>query len=65
MPFRYWPEHPGERRCVNCDQRLIEEPERPHAELSRPSASTVKYVCPDNHERWLYDSRSQQWQQMY
>jgi hypothetical protein len=65
MPYPNWTEQPGERRCVNCDQRLVadapslREPAEPSAE------STVHYVCPDNHERWAYNSQSREWRQMY
>lgn len=65
MPYRNWPEHPGERRCVNCDQRLIAEPRRPADTAELPAPPAVNYVCPDDHERWAYDSQSREWRQMY
>lgn len=68
MPYRSWPEDPGERRCVNCDQRLVARVASPG--LSEPQAAgtaadTLDYVCPDDHERWMYDSRSKAWRQVY
>lgn len=63
--MRNWPDQPGERRCINCDQRLIATNAPRPEQLERPSEPTVQYVCPDNHERWAYDSESHQWRQMY
>jgi len=65
MPYRNWTEQPGERRCINCDQRLVAD-RHPSAETpERPAEPTIHYVCPDNHERWAYDSQSGEWRQMY
>jgi hypothetical protein len=58
-------ETPGERRCISCDQRLITDsgpPPPPPGALRQPA---VSYVCPDDHERWVYDSHSRKWTQMY
>lgn len=69
MPNRFGTEQPGERRCVNCDQRLVaysapsDAAQAPSS--SEPSPSVLDYVCPDDHERWAYDSQSRQWRQMY
>ncbi len=65
MPYRNWPEQPGERRCVNCDQRLIAESRQPRESAEVPDPPTINYVCPDDHERWAYDSQSREWRQMY
>ena len=69
MPYRFWTEQPGERRCINCDQRLIAY-SGPSAETtaqpaSAPAPTVLNYVCPDDHERWAYDSQSHEWRQMY
>lgn len=70
MPYRFWSENPGERRCVNCDQRLVAA-NGTHAlfaaqdEATPPSETVLNYVCPDNHERWAYNSQSREWRQMY
>lgn len=65
MPYRNWAEQPGERRCINCDQRLVADA-RPSPESPKPVVErTVQYVCPDNHERWAYNSQSREWRQMY
>lgn len=64
MPKRF-PETPGERRCVNCDQRLVTDP-MPPPQLAAPTPpAAVNYVCPDDHERWVYDPKSREWRQMY
>lgn len=68
MPYRYWPEDPRDRRCVNCDQRLVAHSGSPlPAEPPRNDApaDTLDYVCPDDHERWTYNSQSKEWRQMY
>jgi hypothetical protein len=65
MPYRNWLEQPGERRCVNCDQRLIADASRTSDVAEPREVSTVHYVCPDNHERWAYNSRLREWRQMY
>lgn len=68
MPYRYWSEHPGERRCVNCDQRLVADSESPanaSVATTETPAAILNYVCPDNHERWAYNSHSREWRQMY
>lgn len=68
MPYRSWPEDPGERRCVNCDQRLVAEyppPGSTEALTTDTPADTLDYVCPDDHERWMYDSQSKEWRQVY
>ena len=65
MPYQNWADLPGERRCVNCDQRLVADaPVVPEA-TPAPPEPTVHYVCPDNHERWSYNSQSREWRQMY
>lgn len=65
MPYRNWPEQPGERRCVNCDQRLVADAPASREAAELPKSSTVQYVCPDNHERWAYDAQSRVWRQVY
>lgn len=66
MPYRNWAEQPGERRCINCDQRLVAANAPTTQASPKPAAEpTVQYVCPDNHERWMYDARSREWRQMY
>ena len=65
MPYRHWPEHPGQRRCVNCDQRLIAASEGERDQREAPEPLLVHYVCPDDHERWAYNSQSREWRQMY
>jgi hypothetical protein len=65
MPYRNWTEQPAERRCINCDQRLVADEQPPRGMAERPAGSTVHYVCPDNHERWAYNSQSREWRQMY
>jgi hypothetical protein len=69
MTYRFWTEQPGERRCVNCDQRLVASSEpfagRTQSSLPDPPPAILNYVCPDDHERWAYDSQSREWRQMY
>jgi hypothetical protein len=69
MPYRYWTERPGERRCVNCDQRLVADSASSLQPVSSPppesAAGVQNYVCPDDHERWAYNPNSREWRQMY
>ena len=73
MPYRFWSDNPGERRCVNCDQRLVtangtqtlSAPDEAALTGSEPPETVLNYVCPDNHERWAYNSQSREWRQMY
>jgi uncharacterized protein YlaI len=65
MPYRNWAERPGERRCINCDQRLVADGPPAPASPKPAQEPTVQYVCPDNHERWAYNAQSREWRQMY
>jgi hypothetical protein len=64
MPKRFL-ETPGERRCISCDQRLITEPASPPPLAGPTPQPAVSYVCPDDHERWVYESHARKWTQMY
>jgi hypothetical protein len=65
MPYRNWSDQPGERRCVSCDQRLVADA-RETADSATPASDAIlHFVCPDNHERWMYKTDSREWRQMY